>query len=170
LALFDTKVLRNEFSAESFVGQQRKADTTALQSFFEFAQFLPKEMSAELLIELIQRLDIWIREDRGDERGLEHVDQHEVLMPNQVHVTNEAFRNDGVIEGRQKNQERAAPEAKANERANLVEVRSDNLRIKGVERIPAGAIMGFAVFGANECADFVGKGEQTEQVALLFGG
>src|SRR5260370_14495674 len=93
-----------------------------------------------------------------------------MLAPQYVHGALKGFGQDRVVQLRQEHQQRAAAEAKAQERAKLVEVRCDQPWMQVVERLLARAVVGFAVFGAYEAVHAIAEGDQAEQIALPFGG
>src|SRR6185369_15701735 len=168
LSLFDAEVLGNQFGAEPFVLQERKADAAPLQDLLKFPQLLPKQMSAEMLIEIIEGGQVGIGEQRDDSGRLNHADQDQVLAADQVDVADETFREDRVIQGGQEENERAAAQSQADESADFIIIGGRFPGLQGIEGIAAGAVMGLAVAGAEEGVDLVGKGEDAEQVALLL--
>ena len=46
----------------NYKDQQRELHATAMQNLFKFAQLIPKQVTAQMLIEIIQRGDVRIRE------------------------------------------------------------------------------------------------------------
>ena len=125
-------------------------------------------MAAEMLVEFVERGDIRVGEKRRGARRLQHIDQDEVLTPNQLNVAHEAFGQERIVQRSKEHQQRAPAQAQPQEGAKLIVIRRYDPRLEGVKRIAAIAVMGLAVFGPDEVVHFVGEGEQTEQIPLLF--
>ena len=100
---------------------------------------------------------------------LEHIDQHKMVPAYQVHVTHEAFGNDGIVQAGEEHEQCSPPELHPDEGAEFVEVRSDDVRLKCIERVAARAVMGSAVLGAHEPHHLVPERQDAEQVSLPFG-
>ena len=93
-----------------------------------------------------------------------------MLPADQIHVADEAFRQRRVIQRGQEHQQRAPAQPQPDERAEFIEIRRHDLRLQGVKRVAAGAVMGLAVFGAHEFFHLVGERQQAEQIPLLLRG
>src|SRR6266850_1347204 len=132
LPLLHTQILRDQFRAEALVLEQRKLHTTPLQYFTEFAQVMPKQMAAQMLINPVERRDIRVSKHRSNAGRGQHVDHDQVLAPDQLHVPHKAFRNHGIVQRGEKEQESATAKPKSDKSADLVEVRRDDF---GLERV-----------------------------------
>src|SRR6266404_1921914 len=126
-------------------------------------------MAAEMLVQLVQRSDVRVGEKRGGAGLLQHIYEDQVLPSNQLNVAHEAFGQQRIVQRSKENQQRASSQAQPQESAKLVVIRRYDSRFERVERIPAIVVMGLAVFGPDEVVNFVGEGEQPEQIPLLFG-
>src|SRR6266446_7334687 len=62
LPLLHAQILGDQFCAEALVLQKRKTHAEPLEDFFEFAQFLPEQVAAKMLVELVHRDDIRVGE------------------------------------------------------------------------------------------------------------
>ena len=87
--------------------EQRKLHAAPLQNFFQLAQILPRQMPAQTLIQIVQRVARPAGKQRADARRLQHVHQHQMLAAEQFHVAHKAFRQLRIVQRRQKNQQRA---------------------------------------------------------------
>src|SRR5439155_3557080 len=164
------QILGDQLGAEALVLQQGKAHAEPLEDLLEFPQFVPEQVAAEMLVEFVHRDNIRVGEQRRDARRLQHIDQDQVLPANQFNVAHEAFGQEGIIQRSKEYQKRAAAQAQAQESAELVEIGRDDARLERIERVPAGAVMGLAVFGADEVLDLVAEREEANKIALLFSG
>ena len=169
LTLFDIGVLSDDLSWESGGVELSEANPLALKFFGEFAEAVPLEMASEVGIDLVEFLD-----GGGEEGvsvgGLEHIDDEEVLSAEEGSGFEEIFGEDGVIESGEKNDEGALAEILTEEDGEFLEVWGNILWVKGIELISAGVVVSLAAFGADEAMDAVTKSDETEEIALLFGG
>jgi hypothetical protein len=132
----------------------------------KLAQFLPLQMAAEPAVQIIQAGNVRVREKRLHARHRQHVHQHQMVPPDQIHVADEAFRQRRVIQRGQEHQQRAPAQPQPDEHAQFIKVRRGDFRLQGVKRIAARAVMGLAVFGAHELFHLVRKRQQAEQIPL----
>ncbi len=93
-----------------------------------------------------------------------------MLPGDDIDIAQKIFRKDGIVERGEDNDEGTAAQTQADEAANLVEIGIHGARLEGIDGIAAGLIVCGAGAGPDEIFDTVGKGEEAEEVALLFGG
>src|ERR1043165_4500865 len=98
LPLLHVEILGNELRAQFFVVQQRKAHAAPLQHLFQFTQFVPEHVSAQALVDLIERAQVHIREKRSDTWRLEHVHQDQMLAADQVQAANKTLGEHRIVQ------------------------------------------------------------------------
>src|SRR5262249_54711742 len=123
-----------------------------------------------MLVEIIHRDNVRVCEQGRNARRLKHVDEDEMLTANEVHIAHETFRQQMVVQRGQENQQCAMAQSQADKRADLVVIRSNDVRLKSIKRVATGTEVRFAVFGAHESFDLIGECEQPKEIALLLGG
>ena len=143
------EVLRHEFTRQALILQEGKVDAAPLENLLQLSEVMALEMSAEVAVEIVHGGGVRRREERIRAVRLEHVHQHEMLSGEQAHVAGEAFRKHGIFERREEDQQRTAAQARADERADLVEVRRDVRGFERVDGVAAGGVVALAVLRAG---------------------
>ena len=139
-----------------------------MQHLAQLAQPLPLQVAAKVLIKPVHRRDVRVREHRHRTGRLQHVDQHEMLVADEVKVAHKAVRQQRIIKRGKKNQQRTPPQPQPDERAKLLKVRRHDARLQRVERIAARAVMRLAVLGAHELSHRVAERDEPEVIALFL--
>src|SRR5438445_7306900 len=170
LPLLHVEILRDELRAQLFVVEQRKTHAAPLQNFLQLTQLVPKRVTAQMPIYVVQRRHVRVGKQGPNAGRLEHIDQNQMLPANQVQVARETLRKHRVVERGKEDQQRAATQAQSDEGTKLLEIRRDDLRLQRVNRIATGRVMRLPVPGADKLLHSIGEGQQSKQVPLLLRG
>ena len=106
--MFYSEVTINRFGCQLLRANQREFDPEPLQSFPNFLQLGPEQMSAESTINVIDLNHILASKERVRFRRLNHVYENEMLTREKIDMFNETLRQGGIVERGEEN-EQCAP-------------------------------------------------------------
>ena len=139
-----------------------EAHALALEHLAEFLEIVPAQVSAEMLVEIIDSRHVGIGEQRRGARRLNHIHQDQVLVGNEVDAADKAFGQHRIIQRGEEYNERPPPQPQPDEAAHFVVVGINAARLECIDRVAAGVVVRFSIPRAHEGFHPVGKCQEAE--------